>query len=123
VQDFRKLEVWHLANDLAFEVAQALVPSRCRIVPGLRGQAVRAAGSIADLIAEGCGLPTSRQLIPYVDRASGSASEVRSQLSRALRNGIIDRRTFRRLDALVDVLRAKLYRFGQSVRRRADKEP
>jgi four helix bundle protein len=53
--------------------------------------------------------------------ASASASELRSQLMRAVENGVIDRRTFKRLDALVDEVRAMLYSLARTIRRKHGK--
>ncbi len=47
MQDYKKLRVWHLAQELSLDVIEALSKPAVRRVPGLRNQAVRAANSVA----------------------------------------------------------------------------
>jgi four helix bundle protein len=52
--NFRKLLAWQLGNALAMDLHAAFSVRRTASFPGLRDQLLRAAGSIADNIAEGC---------------------------------------------------------------------
>lgn len=53
-------------------------------MPGLRGQAIRSAGSVSDNIAEGYGRGGDKEFRQYLTTSLGSLSEMESQLSRAL---------------------------------------
>src|SRR5260370_15617070 len=55
MQDFTKLRAWQHGHQLALEVVRALPAGRCRGLPGLRSQAMRAAMAIPANLAEGCG--------------------------------------------------------------------
>jgi four helix bundle protein len=123
VQDFRRLIVWQKANEFAADIVAAFPAQRCRSVPGFRAQIVRASGSIPDLIAEGCGKASRWELARYTDMAGGSASEVRSQLARAVRLGLISDSAGARLDGCADEIRRMLFALAKSIRLQEDKPP
>jgi four helix bundle protein len=121
MQDFRRLIVWQKADVFAAEIVRAFPAHRCRRVPGFRPQIVRSSGAIPDLIAEGCGKESRLELARYADMAGGSASEVRSQLARARRLGLITQATHDRLDAQLDEIRRMLYALARAIREQDDK--
>jgi four helix bundle protein len=120
MQDHRRLKVWHKAERLALAVIGALPPARCRLVPGLRSQAIRAAASIADLIAEGCGKEPRIELARFSDMALGSSGELRNQILRAMQTGIISRDVHAKLDAMIDEVRRMLTGLTQAIRREVE---
>ena len=122
MQDCRRLLVWQKADTLALNVIAELSAANCRVIPGLRAQAIRAACAIADLLAEGCGQESRLQLARYVDMALGSSAELRNQLSRAHRAGIITEESHRRLDGEIDEVRRMLTGLVRAVRRQPGKD-
>ena len=83
MQDFHKLRAWNEAHRLALAIKR--ITSRFPKVDygTLRNQMVRAAESIADNIAEGCGAATNAEFARYLDMAIKSSSELESQIERA----------------------------------------
>ncbi len=83
MQDYRKLKAWG--------AARTLVPSVYRLTTrfpgterfGLSQQMRRSAVSISSNIAEGCGRGSQRELVRFLQIASGSAHELESQLQLA----------------------------------------
>ena len=80
MQDFTKLKVWQKAHALAIDLKRTIDRGPKWDFPDLRGQTLRAAASIADAIAEGCGKKSTLELARYCDIASGSAKELLGQL-------------------------------------------
>lgn len=122
--DYRKLEVYQLAN--AFSDRIAIVVGRLpRSMDDKADQLRRAADSIHENIAEGCGLGTDKQLLKYLRMALGSTNECEDELHTLNRRGLL-------LEAEVDLLEiarrlcAMLAKFIQRVESdiaRADQKP
>ncbi len=76
MKDFRDLQVWHKAHDLALDVYRA----SARFSPderyGLSSQVRRGAYSIGTNLAEGCGRGSDVDFARFAQIAMGSASEV-----------------------------------------------
>ena len=89
MQDFKKLRVWHLAQELSLEVIEALSKPAVRRIPGLRNQAVRAANSVSANLAEGCTRPSRSEFLRFVGIAIGSANELEAHLGLARRTCIL----------------------------------
>ncbi len=108
--DYRKLEVWKLACNVADRVDAlvAVLPRRTRIVLG--DQLLRSADSVHLNIAEGCGLNSDRQLAKHTRVALGSANEVEDAIDRLNRRGLLPDK---HADLLTDtsVLRRRLGAF------------
>ena len=87
--DFRKLEIWQLAKELAVYVYK--ITSRGDFVKDfdLRGQIRKAAVSIPSNIAEGDESGSNRQSIRYFNIAKGSSAEVQTQSIIAFEIGYI----------------------------------
>jgi four helix bundle protein len=75
MQDFRNLEVWKRAHELALDVQKTLARTK-KIDAHSRTQISRAANSIAANIVEGCGRASSAELGRFSDISIGSASEL-----------------------------------------------
>lgn len=120
MQDPARLDVWRKADDFAVDVVRAFTPRRCRTVPGLRGQVIRAAMSVPDTIAEGCGKSSRREQLRFYDMALTSSAEARQQIKRAARLGVIPEADLRRLDDQVDEIRRMLVGLCRSIRRELD---
>ena len=89
MQDFKKLRVWDLAQELSFDVIEALSVPAVRRVPGLRNQAVRAANSVGANLSEGCTRPSRAEFLRFVGIAIGSVNELEGHLGLASRSGIL----------------------------------
>jgi four helix bundle protein len=80
MKDFRQLEVWRLAQELALAVYRqtAHFPKEERY--GLTDQMRRAAVSVPTNLAEGCGRSGDAEFARFVQIAFGSACELESLL-------------------------------------------
>ena len=76
MKDFRELQVWHKAHQLALKVYKASASFPKEETYGLLSQIRRAAVSIATNIAEGCGRGSTKELKQFMQIAMGSSSEV-----------------------------------------------
>jgi four helix bundle protein len=76
MQDYRKIEVWQKAHQLALDLYRCTEAFPKREQYNLTDQIRRAVISIPANIAEGCAKSTSADFARYLDIASGSASEV-----------------------------------------------
>ena len=80
MQDFKKLRVWHLARDVALRVINGLPSNAARKVPGLRGQAIRAAMSVSANIVEGAGRSKRSEFHQFLEIALASLNELQGHL-------------------------------------------
>ena len=108
MQDYKKLRVWHLADQIALEVIEALSHPAVRRVPGLRNQAVRASGSVAANLAEGCSRSSRAEFLRFVVIAIGSANELEAHLSLASRAGILSAEKSLQLEERLNMVRRML---------------
>jgi four helix bundle protein len=80
MKDFRRLQVWGKAHELALRVygeTRAFPPEECY---GLTAQARRAGASVPANLAEGCGRKTDRELARFLQIGMGSATELEYHL-------------------------------------------
>lgn len=108
MQDFKKLRVWHLAQELSVEVIEALSTPAVRRVPGLRNQAVRAANSVSANVAEGCARPSRVEFLRFVGITVGSANELESHLGLASRASILSAEKHATLKQRLNMVRRML---------------
>ncbi len=81
MKDFRKLQVWEKAHQLALTLYHVTASSFPRDETyGLVSQIRRSASSIPSNIAEGCGRDGDAELARFCTIARGSASELEYQL-------------------------------------------
>ena len=76
MKDFRKLDVWHKAHQLAVLIYKVTESFPAAEVYGLTSQLRRAGVSIPTNLAEGCGRSSDADLARFIVIAMGSASEV-----------------------------------------------
>jgi four helix bundle protein len=108
MQDFKKLRVWHLAQELSLEVIEALSERAVRRVPGLHNQAVRAANSVSANLAEGCARSSRAEFLRFVGIAIGSANELEAHLRLASRASILSAEIHTNLEERLNLVRRML---------------
>jgi four helix bundle protein len=89
MQDFRKLRVWQLSQDVAdkvYEITATFPPSHR---DGLKLQVREAADSVSSNIAEGCGRASKKEMAQFLQIAVGSTNEVDNNLIRVRRIGLL----------------------------------
>jgi four helix bundle protein len=118
MQDFTKLKVWRKAFRLGIDVYRTIESGPKWTFPDMRGQTLRAAASIADTIAEGCGKESPRELARYCDMAGGSAKELLSELLRAHALKFISHQKFKEFKQRIDEIRRMLWSLAAAVRRK-----
>jgi four helix bundle protein len=115
IQDFRNLEVWHAAKDLATAVyAQTQEFPRSELF-GLTGQIRRAAVSVASNIAEGSQRSGDAEFARFVGYARGSAAELCTQLVISTDIGLIPEETSRALLHRLERIRMMLQKLHQAL--------
>ena len=80
MKDFRKLQVWEKAHQLALTLYPVTASFPRDETYGLASQIRRAASSIPSNIAEGCGREGDAELSRFCTIARGSASELEYQI-------------------------------------------
>jgi four helix bundle protein len=116
MQDFTKLKVWQKAHRLAIDLKREIDKGPRWDFPGLRAQALKAAGSIADTIAEGCGKKSPLELARYADMSAASANETLGQLLRARDLGFLSERKYQEFEERIDEIRRMPWSLAQEVR-------
>ena len=97
MKDFRKLQVWEKAHQLALTIYHVTASFPRDETYGLTSQIRRAASSIPSNIAEGCGRDGDAELSRFCLMARGSASELEYQILLAQDLKIIDPKQYERL--------------------------
>jgi four helix bundle protein len=80
MQDFRNLLVWKKAHALVLDIYRYTSEFPKTETYGLTSQIRRAAASIPENIAEGCGKHGNPELVRYLQISMGSASELEYEL-------------------------------------------
>ncbi len=99
MKDFRRLQVWAKAHDLALDVyreTRAFPDEECY---GLTAQARRACASVPANLAEGCGRQTDRELARYLQIGMGSVTELEYHLLLARDLGYLAEDTYGNLQS------------------------
>jgi four helix bundle protein len=107
--DFKKLQVWQKAHELALKTHATADKIRGRSYTSLRSQMVRAAASIDANIVEGSGQRSDREFIRFIDIAINSANELESHLIMARDLGALGASDFITLREQLVTIRKMLY--------------
>jgi len=97
IQKFEDINAWIQARDLAQQIYKICNTGQFSKDYSLRDQIRRSSGSVMDNIAEGYERGSKKEFIQFLFIAKGSASEVRSQLYRALDQKYVNKVVFDRL--------------------------
>jgi len=89
VRDFRKIEAWQLADDLAVAVYEATKAFPKEEVYGITSQIRRAATSVAANIVEGSSRESAKDYAHFLQIARGSLAETQYFLHLARRLGCL----------------------------------
>lgn len=122
MQNFRNLDVWKKAHDLAIDVHNTLARTK-RIDASLRAQTSRAAQSIPTNIAEGCGKDSQAELARFADIALGSGMELEYHLLLARDLGQLGNKDFERLTTSTIEVRKMLFGLRRAIRSGKRKAP
>lgn len=120
MQDPTKLRVWHLAHELSTDVVRLLPSARCRAVPGLRLQAIRAAATVPSSIAAGCGTRSPREFGVFLEAALAALLELQHRLADARESGTLQERDYEFLSGKLSTVRRMLISFIAAVARVPD---
>ena len=116
MQDFRKLKVWEKAHRLTMAVYGATKPFPSDERYGLTSQLRRAAMSIPNNIAEGCGRRSDKEFANFVNIALGSASEVEYLLLLSRDLGHLEEGKYRHLQNSVQEIKRMLTALQKKLR-------
>jgi len=116
MHNFRKLEIWKVAIDLATEVYKITeqIPSSEKY--NLISQMCRSAVSIPSNIAEGAGRNTDGEFRQFLGVALGSCYELETQIILSNRLNFIESDELERINLTISQLQKRLYRFRKTLR-------
>ena len=115
MKDFRKLQVWAKAHQLALTLYQVTASFPRDETYGLTSQIRRAASSIPSNIAEGCGRDGDGELSRFCIIARGSASELEYQILLARDLKLITPHDYRQLSEQTTEVKRMLTVFVQKL--------
>ena len=108
MRSFRNLKVWQKSRAVLLRldpIIKRIEPHNPRLADQLR----RAAESVPECLAEGCGRATDKDFAHYVSMAGGSASEVENLIQRAFDLRLISEAEHATLTADVVEIRKMLF--------------
>ena len=111
MRDYRKLEIWQIAISLCMKIYDMTDKFPDSEKFGLVSQMRRAAVSIPSNIAEGSGRGSDRDFYYFLGIAKGSLNELQTQMYIAEGREYIHSEEAAILNAEMDALGAKLFRF------------
>lgn len=94
IENFEDIESWKVARLICQKVETCFIETPLGKNYSLRNQMERSSGSIMDNIAEGFGRGGNQEFHNFLSYSKGSASELRSQLYRALDKKLIKEEEF-----------------------------
>ncbi len=119
MQDFRKLDVWTKAHELALDIHRTFGKKIKSDDAGIRHEALRAAMAIPTNLAEGCWRSGRDELATSADLAIGSATELEYQLIVAHDTGLIGDEDHARLTESTVNVRKMLFGLTRAMRKPA----
>ena len=122
MQSHKELKVWQYAIDMAVEIQNVTRSYPKEEIFGMVSQMRRAATSISMNIAEGYARGTDKEILHFLYIASGSASELDTQLILSYRFGFIHAESNSRLSEQLTIIRKMLNSLITSVKARITNE-
>jgi four helix bundle protein len=116
--DFKKLEVWLLAHEVACDVYRKTASFPKSEIYGLTAQLRRSASSVPANIAEGCGRRGDLEFSRFVRISLGSATELEYHLLLSRDIGLLDRSVQEQLSEKVLRIQGMLAGLNRVLRRR-----
>ena len=117
-QSFKELRVWQEAKALAIQIYTLANSAPLSRDFGFRDQMQRAAVSVASNIAEGYERTTDKEFLRYLDIATGSLSELRTQIDIAASIKYLNQADFIRIEDLCRKIGAMMTNLKKSRRTR-----
>ncbi len=111
--DFRRLEVWKLAKDLAVYIYELTATGKFKKDFGLRNQIRNASVSISSNISEGDESGSNKVSIRYFYIAKGSTAEIQTQTIIAYEIGYITKKQKDYILSKCQLISKKLYKLIQ----------
>ena len=115
MQDFRRLQVWQKAHELAVDIFRLSEHFPARGGLALTNQLRRAALSIPSNIAEGAAKPSGAEFHRFLQIAMGSAAETEYQLLLARDTDVLDRARYDDLSSRTVEIRRMLVGLAKRV--------
>lgn len=112
---YENLEVWKLADEIAFNVYEITRGFPKEEIFGVTSQLRRSALSVPTNIVEGYSRKGDKELSRFVSIALGSLGESRYLLDFSRRLGYLEEDDFLVLKERIDKLGSKLWRFSRSI--------
>ena len=116
MRDYKKINAWTRSHRFVLGVYTLTEKFPSDEKFGIISQLRRAALSIPTNIAEGCGRSTERELVRFMDIASGSASEVDYLLYMAMELKYIDQNKYDRANNELTEIRKMISGYIKTVR-------
>lgn len=113
---WKKLEVWQLADDLAFNIYQVSRNFPKEEMYGITSQVRRAALSIPTNIVEGYSRKGNKELSHFINISLGSLAETKYLIYFSHRLGYLSDNEYNKTKQGYEKLGKKLWRFYESVR-------
>ena len=112
---WRKLEVWQLADNLAYEIYTVTRKFPKEELYSLTSQVRRAALSVPTNIVEGYSRRGDKELKHFISISLGSLAETKYLIYFSFRIGYLEEEVYERLKQDSDVLGKRLWRFYEKI--------
>jgi four helix bundle protein len=112
---WKKLEIWKLADSLAYDIYLATRDFPKEETFGITSQLRRAALSVPTNIVEGYSRKGDKELSRFISISLGSFAETKYLLHFARRLGYLSHKQYESLEAACEILGKKLWRFCEKV--------
>ena len=118
MHDFRNLNLWNRAIDLAELIYNNTSEFPDKEKFGLVSQMRRCSISISSNIAEGCGRNGDNELVHFLTIANGSACELHSQVILSNRLGFISNEITNKINNKIEEIKNMNFKLQQNIRNR-----